>query len=438
MGSNSNLKYGARLINSFLGDNATISCCEVLNSLIFPGHEQHHNNSFLCAATVYGQSNIAAGATIGSNHNSRANDGEIVAGRGFWPGLCVSLKHNSKFASFTLIAKGSYPSELNIKTPFSLVINDEAQGRLKVFPGFWFLYNMYALARNSWKYGARDKRNQKKQKLEFDYLAPDTIDEIFVALLLLEEWVGKSASKEFQDEFSTIGKKLLSDESYCKENEIFAFGMEASKRPVEIIKAYEGYHALKDAVVLYTTQVLTSFCLSENLNNWAAICAKLEGGEDSAWLNIGGQLMPEYEIEALKNAIRFGELNSWDEVHDKYEQMGNRYPLQKARHAFLALSKMLEKEGQLLSSDLFIAYLNRGVEINKKLTTRTFESRNKDYEHPFRKMVYDNKEEMEAVIGKIEENTFIEQTIAASEELEKKVLSFLERLSFTDVLTNKD
>ena len=45
-----------------------------------------------------GQSNIAAGATIGSNHNSRSADGEIIAGRGFWPGLCVSLKHNSKFS----------------------------------------------------------------------------------------------------------------------------------------------------------------------------------------------------------------------------------------------------------------------------------------------------------------------------------------------------
>ena len=83
LASNSQLKYGARLINSYLGDNSTISCCEVLNSLIFPAHEQHHNNSFLCAATVMGQTNMAAGATIGSNHNSRGADGELLAGRDF-------------------------------------------------------------------------------------------------------------------------------------------------------------------------------------------------------------------------------------------------------------------------------------------------------------------------------------------------------------------
>ena len=130
MASNSQLKYGARLINSYLGNNSTISCCEVLNSLIFPAHEQHHNNSFLCASLVMGQSNIAAGATIGSNHNSRSADGEIVAGRGFWPGLCVSLKHNSKFASFTILAKGDYPVELNIPIPFSLVSNDVAKDQV--------------------------------------------------------------------------------------------------------------------------------------------------------------------------------------------------------------------------------------------------------------------------------------------------------------------
>ena len=140
MASHSQLKYGARLINSYLGNNATISCCEVLNSLIYPFHEQHHNNSFLCASLVMGQSNVAAGATIGSNHNSRGADGELIAGRGFWPGLCVSLKHNSKFASFSLLAKGDFPYELNIPIPFSLVINDPTANELRIIPAYGIIY----------------------------------------------------------------------------------------------------------------------------------------------------------------------------------------------------------------------------------------------------------------------------------------------------------
>ena len=121
IGRNCQLKYGARLLNSFLGDNSTVSCCELLNNLIFPFHEQHHNTSFLIATTILGQSNIAAAATIGSNHNSRSPDGEILAGRGFWPGLASDFKHNSRFASFCLVAKGSYQHELCINYPFSLV-----------------------------------------------------------------------------------------------------------------------------------------------------------------------------------------------------------------------------------------------------------------------------------------------------------------------------
>ena len=187
MASHSQLKYGARLINSYLGNNSTISCCEVLNSLIFPAHEQHHNNSFLCAALVMGQSNMAAGATIGSNHNSRAADGEIIAGRGFWPGLCVSLKHNSKFASFTIIAKGDFPAELNIPIPFCLISNDVAHDKLVAIPGYWFMYNMYALARNEWKYIARDRRTEKIQHIEYNFLAPDTINELFDARKMLEK-----------------------------------------------------------------------------------------------------------------------------------------------------------------------------------------------------------------------------------------------------------
>ena len=125
IGRNCHLKYGARLLNSILGDNSTVSCCELLNNLIFPFHEQHHNSSFLIASTVMGQSNIASAATIGSNHNSRSPDGEMIAGRGFWPGLCSDFKYDSRFASFVLVAKGSYQYELNVTYPFSLVDTDK-------------------------------------------------------------------------------------------------------------------------------------------------------------------------------------------------------------------------------------------------------------------------------------------------------------------------
>ncbi|MGH2648762.1 MAG: DUF4954 family protein, partial [Ginsengibacter sp.] len=227
MASHSQLKYGARLINSYLGNNSTISCCEVLNSLIFPAHEQHHNNSFLCASLVMGQSNIAAGATIGSNHNSRSADGEIIAGRGFWPGLCVSLKHNSKFASFTILSKADFPYELNISLPFSLVSNDVTNNKLVVMPGYWFIYNMYALARNTWKYHDRDRRTEKIQQIEYDYLAPDTVNEMF----------------------DTI--KLLSGLKADKNGKYFAKGFENSQRLTEIVRVPQVIDLFTELITWY-------------------------------------------------------------------------------------------------------------------------------------------------------------------------------------------
>ena len=154
-----------------------------------------------------GQSNIAAGATLGSNHNSRANDGEIQAGRGFWPGLCVTLKHSCRFASFALLAKADYPAELDIPLPFALLSNDAARDELHVMPAYWWLHNMYALARNTWKFQSRDQRVSKAQHIEFDSLAPDTAEEMFRALELLERWVGQAALRAEQQRKAESGKR---------------------------------------------------------------------------------------------------------------------------------------------------------------------------------------------------------------------------------------
>jgi NDP-sugar pyrophosphorylase family protein len=259
MASHSQLKYGARLINSYLGHNATISCCEVLNSLIYPAHEQHHNNSFLCASTVMGQSNIAAGATIGSNHNSRSADGEIVAGRGFWPGLCVSLKHNSKFACFTILAKGDYPAELNIPIPFSLVSNDVSNDQLVIMPGYWFMYNMYALERNGSKYLDRDKRKEKQQHLEYNYLAPDTIGEIISSISIFETLTGKAWFEKFEagrktadSECRNKGKEILeTNDPVFRELDIVYNCFENTKRRVLLLKVDKAYKLFKELLAFH-------------------------------------------------------------------------------------------------------------------------------------------------------------------------------------------
>lgn len=428
LASHSQLKYGARLINSYLGNNSTISCCEVLNSLIFPAHEQHHNNSFLCAALVMGQSNMAAGATIGSNHNSRGADGELIASRGFWPGLCVSLKHNSKFATFTIIAKGDFPAELNIPIPFSLVSNDVTNNQLVVMPGYWFMYNMYALARNEYKYASRDNRTEKIQHIEYDFLAPDSINEIFDALAIIKKATGKAymlkSRKRLTDQqFVETGEKLLDEKNPLVDKlEILAEGFENSARKTILVKISQSYTIFRELIIYYGTSQLIKFIKSNSLKSWEEFYQALPlRARRGAWKNIGGQLIPQPAVDTLLKNIHTGEISNWDEVHDFYKKNSDLYEEQKLQHAFASLIEILGISPRDFSKKIFKELLEQGTATREWMVKGIYESRAKDYFSDFRKMVYETKKEMDKVLGKLEDNGFISQQVEVLKNYRKTV-----------------
>ena len=430
LGSNSQLKYGARLINSFLGDNSTISCCEVLNSLLFPAHEQHHNNSFLCAAAVLGQSNMAAGATIGSNHNSRGADGEMVAGRGFWPGLCVSLKHNSKFASFTIIAKGDFPAELNIPLPFSLVNNDVSRDRLVVMPGYWFLYNLYALARNESKYSARDKRTDKSIYYEYDFLAPDSVNEMFDGMELLCRLTGKALDpKATPARALANGRKTLELHPEKIGAEIAADGFENTRRKAVLVKVPEAYSVFKQFITYYGVTQLMSFISRHGIQSWTQLVKALPGTPvRKGWKNIGGQLLPEQDLQNLIRKIRTGKISGWDEVHAFYQDKSEAYPEEKFKHAFASLLEVKGLSRSAFTRPVLVALLQEALATREWMTRSIFESRAKDYDNPFRKMVYETNSEMEKVIGPLKDNSFIAQQKAETVTFRKNAAAILQWL----------
>ena len=430
----SQLKYGARLINSYLGYNSTISCCEVLNSLIFPAHEQHHNNSFLCAALLMGQSNMAAGATIGSNHNSRGADGEIIAGRGFWPGLCVSLKHNSKFASFTIIAKGDYPAELNIPLPFSLVSNDVSHDKLVVMPAYWFMYNMYALARNEEKYESRDKRHQKDQHIEYDFLAPDSVNEIFDAINLLKKYTGqafaKKQNKKLNDEqIIALGEKLLeSKDPVVDELEILAPEFENNGRKVQVNKVQQSYLIYKELLVYYGVNQLIHFAWNNKINDWNKFYSLLPfRARRSNWLNIGGQLFPQPSVNTFKKDIYSGKIKSWDDVHAFYTTNSQIYSEQKMQHAFASLLEICQLKPTDFDKKVFKDLVQQTIATREWMVKGIFDSRAKDYHNPFRKMVYDNRKQMEMVIGKLDDNSFIKKKVAEMKDYRSKTKELVKK-----------
>lgn len=426
LGNNSNLKYGARLINSYLGDNSTISCCEVLNNLIFPAHEQHHNNSFLIAALIMGQSNIAAAATIGSNHNSRANDNEIQAGRGFWPGLCTSVKHSSRFASFILLSKADYNYEVDIPFPFALVNNNVSRDHLEIMPAYWWMYNMYALARNSWKFTSRDKRIHKVQHIEFDAYAPDSMEEVIRAIGLLEKWTakayllkkGEAADGKTDDELVTLGRNLLMGTSEVVDDlEVLGEDMEHSNRKVVIVKAYKAYHAYRDMLHYYAMKNLIKF-----LDNhpFKAMADALNYPRVTDWVNLGGQLVTASDLDKLRSDIGNEKLKNWDDIHQRYDELWERYPLDKQKHAYACLCILYGVSS--VNKYTWTNALDKMIELQQFINNQVYVTRKKDYDNKFRQITFRNQDEMNAALGTIDQNSFIV-------EVGRETKEFIERIN---------
>ena len=437
MGRGSSLKYGARLVHSVLGDNSTVSCCEILNNLIFPVHEQHHNNSFLVASLFQGMSNMAAGASVGSNHNSRANDGEIRACRGFWPGLSVSLKHSSRFASFILLAKGDYLYELNITLPFSLVNNNVRLDRLEVMPAYFWMYNLYALERNSWKVLARDKRKIKKQHIEADYLAPDTVEEIIAALSQIELWMkeagaalAETVSAEITDEDPEYG--LQNDD-----DAVSACGQERHQRKTLILKPRRAGAAYREMLLFYSLKTLASYLEENPALSYSSFVSEIEGAAPGnkaqrvkEWENLGGQIVPAFRLDKLREKIRLGEINTWEGIHASYDEMAALYPLDRARHAW-EVYRYLQgtHEHRLKDSGCFMREMETLIRLHYLISEQVNKSRAKDFDDPFRCITYRNREEMKQVVGTAGDDPFVKYVWERAKLREESIKKLLGRFN---------
>jgi hypothetical protein len=126
--------------------------------------------------------------------------------------------------------------------------------------------------------------------------------------------------------------------------------------------------------------------------------------------------------------IKSEKLNSWTEVHDFYQQQTDKYLTKKNLHALYCLELIQGESISGLSIKKLNTWLDRYLEIKEEITVRIKSSRAKDYTNPFRKMVYENQAEMDAIVGDLNDNSFIEQQIAAQKKLNAFVLDIKKAL----------
>jgi hypothetical protein len=284
-------------------------------------------------------------------------------------------------------------------------------------PGYWFLYNFYALARNAWKYIDRDKRIDKTPIFEYNYLAPDSVNELINSLDILAIAVAKAAiakDKKLQQTsekgWIELGKKLLHTKTKKEIDslEIFAEGFENSKRKTRMVKVYDAYHMFEKMILVYGMDALVTELSSKKYKSIITTVNNLKSGaKDMQWTNVGGQLMPTKTVQSLINQIKTDSIGSWEEVHEFYQAASSKYPQQKIAHALAALEFITGKKLESFKTATLVDLLDKYLTIKTSITDSILYTRSKDYKNPFRKMVYENEAEMNKVIGNIDNNSFI-------------------------------
>ena len=239
-------------------------------------------------------------------------------------------------------------------------------------PAYWWMYNMYAMDRNSRKFAKRDKRHAKAQHIEFDNLAPDTAEEIIIARDLLHLWT---------------------EEAYREQRPfITAHGMEKSRRPTVILKAGEGYKAYYDMLVYYAMKALGADPAQATLPQ----PPQADAPRETRWVNLGGQLIAEADLQQLIADIEEGNLDSWQAIHQRLDQLWQHYPQQKQQHAYQVLCHLAQK--RTLDADDQRQFLADYRRILQYVDDQKVLSRKKDDQNQFRNMTYWNDAERNAVL----------------------------------------
>ena len=127
--------------------------------------------------------------------------------------------------------------------------------------------------------------------------------------------------------------------------------------------------------------------------------------------------MQKEDLDKLRSDIGSGKLNSWEDIHNSYNNLWNKYPLDKQKHAYGILCELMGT----ITGEKWESALNKAVNIQEFICDQVYTSRKKDYDNPFRQATFRNMDEMKAAIGTIDDNSFIVQVRKETDDFKKLV-----------------
>jgi hypothetical protein len=97
--------------------------------------------------------------------------------------------------------------------------------------------------------------------------------------------------------------------------------------------------------------------------------------------------------------------------------------MDKLTHAYTSLLEHLDMKSKDFTAAFFYSLLKETIAVKEWMFEEIYNTRAKDYKNTFRKMVYNNEAEMVNVLGKIEDNSFINEQRTNVDALKKNINS---------------
>ncbi len=191
-----------------------------------------------------------------------------------------------------------------------------------------------------------------------------------------------------------------------------------------ILKPVKAYKEYRKIVKYFAARSLMEYCSAHKIKKLSASVVQKIMAIDlyTKWTNAGGQIIPSKKVDELCAKIKAKKINSWQAVHAFYDACQESYGDWKARYSIYLLEQLYSRKIQDFTKDIFKDIIADVTVVSNDMLSDSYYSRKKDYDDPFRQMTYGDEEEMTAVLGSLNDNSFLR-------DLKAQTALFNERLN---------